>query len=191
MNIKPIYPIALLGALVATTAAWASHPSPGQMARVRALAHELEDAAHHVHAAAERSAHHYSRAESDALKKLHRLDDRARHFHREVERYYRDPYHTERDFERLIDAFYEARYAMHYLHAFDHVREDFYQVERLVNRLADYYGGYAYWRGHGGHHRYPGAHGGYYYDRDDRWGTRPGYRRPGWYDDSDSDSDSD
>lgn len=208
-----LLPTALLGALLATTAAWASHPTPSQMERVQILAHELEDAARHVHRDAERSAHHYTRAENHALRKLHKLEARARHFHREVERYYQDPYHTERDFERLLDAFHEARYAMHHLHAFRHTRRDFHRVERLMHRLTDYYGGYD--SGHrydrhryDGHrydrHRYdrrdtyPGAHGRHDYDRGVRWITKPDHRRSDRYEnrydrrrDSDEDSDSD
>lgn len=156
-NIKHVFPIALLGALMATPAVWANHPTTREMERVKVLAHELEDAAHHVHVAAERSAHHSSRAESYALGRLHTLDLRARQFHREVERRYRAPYHTEAEFVRLFQAFNDARYALRYLHAVHHVRGDFERVERLVYGLTDYYDGDGFWRRYGGHQRYPGS----------------------------------
>jgi hypothetical protein len=152
---KHVFPIALLGALVATTAVWANHPTPGQMGRVTILAHELETAAHRVHVAAERSSHHNTRAEDDALRRLHTLDQRARQFHREVERRYRAPYHTEPEFIRLFQAFNNARHAMTYLHAVHPVRRDFNRVERLMYDLVDYYDGDGLWRRYGGHHRFP------------------------------------
>ncbi len=151
--------ITLIGLMTPAMAAWAEHPRYDQMARVKSLAHQLEEAAHHVHKSAERSAHHGTRSERAALRSLHRLAERTRHFHRQVERYYQKPYHTEADFRRLVGTFNPARSEIRYLHAFDHVRKDFHRVEDSMDWLVDYYGGY------GSSH-----HGGYddHHQRDDR-----------------------
>ncbi len=154
---KRIRLITLIGMLTPAMAAWGEHPRYDQMAHVKNLAHQLEEATHHVHKTAERSAHHRGRSERAALRSLHRFAQRARHFHRQAERYTRNPYHTEADFRRLVDAFYQARSGIRYLHTFDHVREDFHRAEDSMDELVDYYGGYGSYR-HGGyddhHHGY-------------------------------------
>lgn len=162
---------AIVGALVllATSAAFAEHKDRRHRGdrwdgRIRAVAHDLEEAARHVHRAAERSRHHFDGAEEAALRDLHYLDDRARHFHRQVERYYRDPYHTERDFLALREAYFRAAESLHYLHAVRHVERDFFHVTRLMRDL-DYF--------------YPRVRPGRYYDHDSDWHR---HHRRGWYD---------
>ncbi len=163
---------AIVGALflLATSAAWAEHKDHRRNrgdrwdGRIRSVAHELEAAARQVHRSAERSRHHFDRAEEATLRDLHYLDDRARHFHRQVERYYRDPYHTERDFLALREAYFRAAESMHYLHSLRHVERDFYRVSQLMRELDLFYPRLI----HGG-----------YYDRDHGHGRRD---RRGWYD---------
>lgn len=176
--------VGVFAALALTAAAAASHPELDRMDRVRYLAHEIEQAARHVHKQAERDAHHFTRAEDRALASLHHLDKKARHFHREVERHHRDPYHTEADFRALVDAFSDARYQLSHLHAYRHVRQDFHRVEVLMGELVGYYG---YGPGHGyGERRYgpyPYDPGHQYGDGERWWGPYPyeGHppRRPG------------
>ena len=134
--------------------AQARHPDLGQSDRMKELAHELEEAAHHVHETAEEYAHHYG--ESRALKALHRLDRQARHFHREVERYYQNPHHTEKDYRKLVRAFHKARRAMRHLHTYEHVYDDFYRVEVLLGDLAYYYERNHHYRENDYEHGYQG-----------------------------------
>jgi hypothetical protein len=124
--------------------------------RIQYLAHDLEEAARHVHESAEAYAHHGGRRERRALGTLHRLDRQARHFHRQVERYRRSPRHTEKDYRRLVRAYYEAQQAMRGLHTFEHVYRDFHRVEALIDELAYYYEGRGHYRGHDGGHGYDG-----------------------------------
>jgi aminoglycoside phosphotransferase len=160
-NIKCIYPIVLIGVLTATPPVWAHRPEQRQMAHIEALARQLDDAAHHVHVAAERTGHQNTPEEAYALRKLHQLDNRASQFEREVRRRYHNPRRTEADFEWVKNTFREAKYAFRYLHAFRHVRSDLDQVERLVFRLDDYYGGPTHRLGSHRHsyHWYPERHG--------------------------------
>ncbi|MDX1645416.1 MAG: hypothetical protein R3244_13765, partial [Thermoanaerobaculia bacterium] len=118
---------------------FASHPRPYEMERIRAVAHELEEAARHVHREAERRRHHYDRAEAHAFARLHELERRARHFHRQVERYRQNPYHTERDFLQLRGAYFRAAEVLPALHGDRHVRRDFERVRYLMHLLDEYY----------------------------------------------------
>lgn len=118
---------------------FASHPRPDEMARIQAVAHELEEAARHVHRQAERRRHHFDRAEAYAFQRLHELERRARHFHRQVERYRQNPYHTERDFLELRAAYFRAAEALPALHGDRHVRRDFERVAYLMHLLDRYY----------------------------------------------------
>ncbi len=134
--------------VLAAPAAWAAHADYVQPERVRVLAHELEDAARHLHRSAEQARHHFDHAEERALRDLHELEDRARHFHRQTEKRYTSARHVERDFARLQRAFYRAAESMHGLHAYRHIRADFYRAERAMRELEYVFGG------HGGHGRY-------------------------------------
>lgn len=129
-----------LTALVMPLAAGASHPEPGEMARVQVLAHQLENAARRVHLRAEDTRHHGDYWEEKALRRLHDLEAKARHFHRQVERYRPNPYHTAEDFRALERAFYRAEEAMHWLHAYDAVERDFRRLERVMDELQYLYG---------------------------------------------------
>ncbi len=134
--------------------AQARHPDLGQPDRMKDLAHELQEAVHHVHETAEEYAHHYG--ESHALKALHRLDRQARHFHRRIERYYQDPHHTEKDYRKLVRDYHRARRAMRHLHTYEHVYDDFHRVEVLLGDLAYYYGGHDQYRENDYEHGYYG-----------------------------------
>lgn len=163
IKIQIMYSIVLIGVLTATAPVWAHLPDQRQMAHVASLAHQLESAAQRVHVAAKRSAHHNSRGENYALRKLRNFGHEAREFHRDVERRHRQPLQTLDDFGGLIRSFREAKYAFQYLHASSHVRSEFDRVERLVFEISDYYGGryhrpsthrhgYQSWNPYGDHH---------------------------------------
>jgi hypothetical protein len=136
------------GALILTASTLsASHPERDQMERFRVAAHELEDAARHVHREAERRSHHYDRSEAYALARLHDLESSASHFHKQVERYRRDPYHTQDDFLALRAAYDRAVRSLGALHGDHHLQRDFEQVARWMRALDAYYGGpYGYGR---------------------------------------------
>ncbi len=134
--------------------AQARHTDLGQPDRMKDLAHQLQEAVHHAHETAEEYAHHYG--ESRALKALHRLDRRARHFHRQVERYYQNPHHTEKDYRKLVRDFRKARRAMQRLHTYEHVYDDFHRVEVLIGDLAYYYRGNDHYRENDYEHGYYG-----------------------------------
>lgn len=149
---------------------FAAHPQPYEMARIQAVAHELEEAARHVHRQAERRRHHFDRAEAYAFERLHELDRRARHFHRQVERYRQDPYHTERDYFALREAYWRAADSVRALHGDRHVRRDFDRVSYLVRVLDGYYLDRRGRRGRGHYdHGYPDDRG-YRHDRRHRGG---------------------
>lgn len=118
--------------------AWADHPERQQMEEVKAAAHQLERATHHVR---ENAGHHGGRA-------LNTLENRAKHFHRQAERYRNDPRHTEQDFQAVADAYYLALDELHHMDR--HVRDDFRDVDAHMHTLMDYYGGRDYWDGLGG-----------------------------------------
>lgn len=120
--------------------AFASHPGAHQMSRVRDIAHELDRAAQHVHRQAERSQHHFDRAEQAAFRSLHRLADQADHFHRQTERFFQRPSHTERDFLNVVRLYLDAASRLDDLHGSLHVESDFRQVSRLVYDIDRYYG---------------------------------------------------
>ena len=122
-----------------TATAHARQPDIRQPDRIKYLAYELKEAAHHVRETAEEYAHNYG--ESHALKALHRLDRQARHFHRQVERYYQDPYHTEKDYRKFGRAYRRVRRSMQHLHTYEHVYDDFNRVEELLNEMTHYYSG--------------------------------------------------
>ncbi len=134
--------------------AQARNPDFGQSDRIKELAHELAEAVHHVHETAEEYAHHYG--ESRVLKALHRLDRQARHFHRQVERYYQNPHHTQKDYRKLVRDIRKARRAMRRLHTYEHVYDDFDRVEVLMDDLAYYYRGNDHYREHDYEHGYEG-----------------------------------
>ncbi len=132
-----------------TSLALANHPQSNRFERVRLLAHELEEAAKHVHHQAEESAHHLSDPEEHALQRLHDLEKKAAHFHNEVEEDYQNPRHTEKDFRKLVETYYRALGAMNYLHSYNHIYRDFERVSDLMQQLMRLYGGYGYSYGHG------------------------------------------
>lgn len=134
----PIMTAAL--ALLVPAAAGAAHPEPGQMERVAILAHQVEDAARHVHRAAERRSHHGDYWEERGLVRLHEFEDSARHFHRQVESYRADPYHTEADFRRLVRSYRRAQEGLHWIHPDRHVRRDFRRAEQAMEELMWVYG---------------------------------------------------
>lgn len=116
---------------------------------VKPLAHEVDQAAEHVHREAERQAHHGDYWEQRALSDLHALAEAAEHFHTQVERYRQDPGHTRSDFYKLLSACRRAESSFDNAHAFHHVREDFHRVRRLIGELEDAYRDSDH--GHGGH----------------------------------------
>ncbi len=156
--------VGVMGALAAS-AAWAGHPQKNLSKRVQGIAHQLEKATHHLYRAAEHDRHHYGAAEWRALNHLLGLKQEARHFHRQVERYARNPYHTEADYRRLVRVYYRAADRMRYLHARGRVLRDFYRVEALMSdlratyRTASRYGppvrGYGHYDSGHGHYGRP------------------------------------
>ena len=89
----------------------------GDRAHLLHLAHEVEEIAASVHHTAEGTAHHPSRGERQALRRLHELNKEARHFHRQAERYRPSSRHLGTDFSKLARRFCRAQDAMHHLHA--------------------------------------------------------------------------
>jgi hypothetical protein len=134
--------IAAVAVIFAGSAVQAYDDFGNRYQRIIPLAHELELAAENAHLEAERQAHHGNRREAYALERLHRLHEAAAHFHDEVEKKFRNPSHSERDFRILVSSFYDARSAMRGLHAFDHVYHDFGKVEQVMRGLVRVYSRY-------------------------------------------------
>ena len=154
-------------ALLLAGAAFAGHDERDRQPDIRAIAHELEDAAKDLHRRAERTAHHPSYRQERALRRLHELEERADHFHRQVEGHYQSASHTYHDYLELRESFDGARRAMPALHATGEVEREIYRVEVLMNDLEAYYRPMLRSR-YGGHH-YGGA-----------WRTRSGIRFRLW-----------
>ena len=119
------------------------------------LAHQLEVTAAGAHHTAEETAHHRSRGERKALKRLHELNKEARHFHRQVERYRPSSRHFQNDFGKLARRFCRAEDAMHDLHALRPVRRDMQRIAFLLDEIS------AVGRFGGGWGRRHAQHGGY------------------------------
>ncbi len=143
MKKQLVFAMIFVLSLFAGQVARADHPDRDFQDLV-GVAHELELKAAHAHEEAEQQAHHGNRREAYALTKLHDLNQAAAHFHDQLERNFRNPNHTERDFRNLVNAFYQARYAMRGLHAFDHVYNDFAQVGQLMRQMVNIYSPYEY-----------------------------------------------
>ena len=113
--------------------------------RVKQLAHDLDEAAEHVHIQAERETDNQWGRDSRAIMALHEFAEAAEHFHRQVESYSNDPRHTQNDFYNLTYAYRDASRAMHYARFSEHVLRDWYEAEDAFRQLRRYYRG-------GGHH---------------------------------------
>ena len=107
--------------------------------RVRALAHQVDEAADHVHMQAERESDNQWGRDSRALMALHEFAEAAEHFHMQVESYYQDSQHTQQDFYELMNAYRQASRAMHYSRFSDHVMRDWYEAEEALRDLKRYY----------------------------------------------------
>ena len=93
---------------------------------------QLERAAHHVHARAEKFSHHRGWRQALALRALHRLDVQARRFHDRIEHGYTP---TSWEMSRLLRAYRRAEARFDDLHAARRLDGDFVRVERAVRRL--------------------------------------------------------
>ena len=108
----------------------------GDHAYMLQLAHELEATAASVHHRAEGTAHHPSRGERQALRRLHELNKEARHFHRQAERYRPSRRHLHDDFGKLVQRLWRAESAMHDLHALRPVRRDLRRIAYLMDEIS-------------------------------------------------------
>jgi len=108
----------------------------GDRAQMLQLAHELEAATASVHHTAEGTAHHRSRGERQALRRLHELNREARHFHRQAERYRPNSRHLHNDFGKLARRLWRAESALHDLHAVRPVRRDLRRIAYLMDEIS-------------------------------------------------------
>ncbi len=106
---------------------------------VRRIAHQLEEAARHVHQRAEGESHVGDPWNQAALRDLHALEQAAEHFHRRVESYWQDPAHTRADYQRLQMTVSRAARSIRNAHLSWHVQNDFNVVEGLMTRLRQAY----------------------------------------------------
>lgn len=121
------------------------YPEYREMKKVKYLAHELYKGAHYLHEHAARYAPRYtSYGEREAIEDLYRLAKRADNFYEQVGRYYREPRRTEREFRRLVRAYRVASRGFHELSTYRRYHEDFECLIETMDKLAHYYGGYAY-----------------------------------------------
>ena len=141
MRKTTIASIAFTSILFLAATASARYPSYDEMRQVKYLAHELYEGSHYLYKASAEYVDYPSYEEKEALQDLHRLSERAHHFYRQVDHHYRSPRHTEKDFERLIRAYYAAIDSSHYLPTYAHYRSQFSNLKRGMNSLVHYYGG--------------------------------------------------
>ena len=119
---------------------FAGHPEPGQMGTVKALAHQLQQKADHVHEQAEGVVDPYNYQHQQALSDLHKLARKAAHFHKLVEQSFQDPSHTEHDFHELADALRQSQHSFGAVgHHWHHLEHDFQEVVGVFQRLRSYY----------------------------------------------------
>lgn len=137
--------IALLGL---STAAQAQPPEFAQRNRIKYLAAELAEAAHHAHQNAEYCAN--LSQSTRALEALHELDRQARRFSRKVGDHSRRSYRTEEAYWDLVQTYRYARRFMRHGHTAEVVLQDMRRVGRLLSRMAYVYEGY-------GRHGYYGS----------------------------------
>lgn len=118
--------------LMPAAAANADYDYGGEVA-IRVLADDVTYFAGEVH----REARYLARGRSDhrALGALRALDRDARHFSYQIGRYYRDPLHTARDFERLRVSFYVAHDALPRFYGYGNLERDFYALADAMRRL--------------------------------------------------------
>lgn len=118
--------------LIPAAAANADHAYGGDIA-IRALAEDVAYFAGDVY----RDARHLARDRHDrrAVEALRDLDRDARHFNRQARRYYRDPLHTARDFERLRVSFYVAHDYLPGFYGYGSLERDFYALADAIRRL--------------------------------------------------------
>ncbi|MEM7350668.1 MAG: hypothetical protein AAF657_07670 [Acidobacteriota bacterium] len=160
-------------------AAWASYyPEYRQMKKVKYLAHELYEGADHLYEKSSYYSRRGDRYERRAARDLHDLAKAAHHFYDQVDRYYRQPRHTEKDFRRLIYAYHEAVDGFRYLEAYDHYRRDFRCLIETMDKLVHYYGGYGAYDRHGGYGNYD-RHDDYKYRKGDRYKNQRYYPTKG------------
>jgi hypothetical protein len=117
-----------------------SYPNSGQMERVAALAHEIDDVATSIRRQAERNNRRPDRDEARMLADLRELDGRASHFHAQVESYRQDPRHTADDFAALEDAFFRLGETLRYVNRRPYIDRGLDRIYPLMNELSRYYG---------------------------------------------------
>ena len=152
MKTKTLIPILSLAvAAAAVLPAMAAHdvrprervaPST-RRADVAVIAHKIEKQSRKVHRLAERYSHHRSFLENKALERLHILEDEARRFHGRVENARVPRRVVERDFHKLLRAFYRAEDGLHWMHAYDVVDREFDRLAVFVEDLEQAYDGRA------------------------------------------------
>jgi len=160
--------IPMTTALIAiSSAAWAhgdEHHAP-RIEELRALAHEVDDAASHVVGEASRDTSGLCAQGTAALMDLRRLAEAARHFQRQVEQNSAYDLHAAADFERLVSTFRVAEHSLPVLRVSSHVRSDWQRLDRAMGMLIDL-------RERAGDRRY---------ERDDERRRRSRVRRVQWY----------
>lgn len=101
---------------------------------IASAAHIVDEKAQHLHEWAERRAHHPSRREERSLRDLHQFAEEANHFHSVVENW-RGNRHLRNDFNKLLQAWYDAEETFHLLHAEGHVYQDYLAARDAMYRL--------------------------------------------------------
>lgn len=133
---KTIVPIALaalvLGALPAA-AARRSHE--GGEHKVKALAHDLQQATRHLYRDAAHRRHYKRWSHWRAMRAVRHLDAQACRFEEYVERYGAADRRSRHEFRQLERAFQVARSRAEELPHARSLRDDFRRVERIVGRL--------------------------------------------------------
>jgi hypothetical protein len=186
------------------------YPDRNQADRVTSQAYDLARTAAAMHREFERNNRRPSRGEEQVAAQLHALSDQASHFYSEIggyghegygqDRYGQDRYgrggyghegygqdlrHTQRDFERVLQAYDQTIDTLRYIGRRGYVDQGMERIAYLLSDLNRYYGVSGWNRGRynrydrdgrGGYDRYDRD--GYDRDRYDRQDDRDGYRPP-------------
>jgi hypothetical protein len=144
--------------------------------RVADLARQLDRTASYVHREFEQNNRRPSRSEERVAVRLHELERQADRFYQQVGGGYRQSA-SDRDFQRLLDAFYAAEESARNIRSRGYVERGLDEIGGIISELTRYYGRYDDYSRRRNAYRDRGRYDDRY-DRDRRDDDWDGYRRP-------------
>lgn len=103
--------------------------------RVRQLAHQLDERAHHAADQAIDSAHHGDRREERFVDAVAHFAEQAADFHRRMDRYRESPWDVPNEVAHLIDDARRVNGRIHDAHVFEHTWDDWDAAVDVLNEM--------------------------------------------------------